>query len=409
MSNTRFHFQLANRILKDKGNRFSRPIVALSVCGVSLGLVIMMVAIGITSGYKREIRDKVIAMGSHIRIAHYDENYTYEQVPFNKNQPFVEQLRQSPDIASVQNFATKVGIVKTADQVEGIVLKGMDASFNQSLFQNNIIEGDSLCLGDTAADNHIIISKHLSDKLLLHVGDKVQTYFVQDPPRARKFTVAAIYQTGLPEYDERFALVDLRHIQKLNDWPDSLVSGIEVLIRDYDRIAEMGEYVHHRLPLELKAETIYQIYPEIFEWIALFDTNVAVLLLITTCVCIVTMMCIFFIVILEQTQTIGILKSLGMKTRHVVHTFMIVAGRILLRGMLIGDAIALLFGLLQQRFHFVKLNPETYYTDFVPVHYDPWAVIGLNLGVFIICMAVLVIPAWVVGRKITPVNAVRFE
>ena len=409
MSNTRFHFQLANRILKDKGNRFSRPIVALSVCGVSLGLIIMMVAIGITSGYKREIRDKVIAMGSHIRIAHYDENYTYEQVPFNKNQPFVEQLRQSPDIASVQNFATKVGIVKTADQVEGIVLKGMDASFNQSLFQNNIIEGDSLCLGDTAADNHIIISKHLSDKLLLHVGDKVQTYFVQDPPRARKFTVAAIYQTGLPEYDERFALVDLRHIQKLNDWPDSLVSGIEVLIRDYDRIAEMGEYVHHRLPLELKAETIYQIYPEIFEWIALFDTNVAVLLLITTCVCIVTMMCIFFIVILEQTQTIGILKSLGMKTRHVVHTFMIVAGRILLRGMLIGDAIALLFGLLQQRFHFVKLNPETYYTDFVPVHYDPWAVIGLNLGVFIICMAVLVIPAWVVGRKITPVNAVRFE
>ena len=409
MSNTRFHFQLANRILKDKGNRFSRPIVALSVCGVSLGLIIMMVAIGITSGYKREIRDKVIAMGSHIRIAHYDENYTYEQVPFNKNQPFVEQLRQSPDIASVQNFATKVGIVKTADQVEGIVLKGMDATFNQSLFRNNIIEGDSLCLGDTAADNHIMISKHLSDKLLLHVGDKVQTYFVQDPPRARKFTVAAIYQTGLPEYDERFALVDLRHIQKLNDWPDSLVSGIEVLIRDYDRIAEMGEYVHHRLPLELKAETIYQIYPEIFEWIALFDTNVAVLLLITTCVCIVTMMCIFFIVILEQTQTIGILKSLGMKTRHVVHTFMIVAGRILLRGMLIGDAIALLFGLLQQRFHFVKLNPETYYTDFVPVHYDPWAVIGLNLGVFIICMAVLVIPAWVVGRKITPVNAVRFE
>ncbi|MCR4856961.1 MAG: ABC transporter permease [Bacteroidales bacterium] len=409
MSNTRFHFQLANRILKDKGNRFSRPIVALSVCGVSLGLVIMMVAIGITSGYKREIRDKVIAMGSHIRIAHYDENYTYEQVPFNKSQPFVEQLRQNPDIASVQNFATKVGIVKTTDQVEGIVLKGMDATFNQSLFRKNIMEGDTLCLGDTAADNHIIISKHLSDKLLLHIGDKVQTYFVQDPPRARKFTVAAIYQTGLPEYDERFALVDLRHIQKLNDWPDSLVSGIEVLIRDYDRIAEMGEYVHHRLPLELKAETIYQIYPEIFEWIALFDTNVAVLLLITTCVCIVTMMCIFFIVILEQTQTIGILKSLGMKTRHVVHTFMIVAGRILLRGMLVGDAIALLFGLLQQRFHFVKLNPETYYTDFVPVHYDPWAVIGLNLSVFLICMAVLVVPAWVVGRKITPVNAVRFE
>jgi ABC-type transport system, involved in lipoprotein release, permease component len=409
MSKARFHFLLADRILRDKGNRFSRPIVALSVCGVSLGLIVMMVAIGITSGYKREIRDKVIAMGSHIRISHYDENYSFEQVPFCKDQSFVEELRQNPNITSIQNYITKVGIVKTADQVEGIVLKGMDKTFNQALFSSNILEGDTLQLGDTVADNHIIISKYLANKLMLHVGDKVQTYFVQDPPRARKFTISAIYQTSLPEYDEHFALVDLRHIQKLNDWPDNLISGIEVLTNDFDHISEIGDYVHHRIPMELKAETILQTYPEIFEWIALFDTNVAVLLLITTCVCIVTMMCIFFIIVLEQTQTIGILKSLGMKTRHVVHTFMIVAGRILLRGMLIGDAIALLFGFLQQRFHFVKLNPETYYVDFVPVHYDPWAVIGLNLGVFLVCMAVLVIPAWVVGRKITPVNAVRFE
>lgn len=409
MSKTRFHFLLADRILRDKGNRFSRPIVALSVCGVSLGLIVMMVAIGITSGYKREIRDKVIAMGSHIRISHYDENYSFEQVPFSKDQDFVEELRENPNITSIQNYITKVGIVKTADQVEGIVLKGMDVTFNQALFQKNIVEGDTLLLGDTVADNHIIISKYLANKLMLHVGDKVQTYFVQDPPRARKFTISAIYQTSLPEYDERFALVDLRHIQKLNDWPDNLISGIEVLTNDFDHISEIGDYVHHRIPMELKAETILQTYPEIFEWIALFDTNVAVLLLITTCVCIVTMMCIFFIIVLEQTQTIGILKSLGMKTRHVVHTFMIVAGRILLRGMLIGDAIALLFGFLQQRFHFIKLNPETYYVDFVPVHYNPWAVIGLNLGVFLVCMAVLVIPAWVVGRKITPVNAVRFE
>ena len=163
------------------------------------------------------------------------------------------------------------------------------------------------------------------------------------------------------------------------------------------------------MPYELKAETIHQIYPEIFEWIALFDTNVAVLLIITTCVCIVTMMCIFFIIILEQTRTIGILKSMGMKTRQIVSTFMIVAGHILLRGMLIGDAIALLFGFLQQHFHFIKLNPDTYYVDFVPIHFNIWAVVGLNVAVFLICMLVLVLPAWVVGRKITPVSAVRFE
>lgn len=409
MSKTRFHFLLADRILRDKGNRFSRPIVTLSVCGVSLGLVIMMIAIGITSGYKQEIRDKVIAMGSHIRITHYDENRSFEQVPFDCHQPSAEQLKANPDIVGIQNFATKVGIVKTADQVEGIVLKGMDATFNQALFRSNILEGDTLQLGDTVADNHIIISKHLSDKLMLKVGDKIQTYFVQDPPRVRSFVIAAIYQTGLPEYDNLFAIVDLRHIQKLNDWSDNQVSGMEVLIRDYDKIAEMGDFVHHHVPYELKAETIHQIYPEIFEWIALFDTNVGVLLIITTCVCIVTMMCIFFIIILEQTRTIGILKSMGMKTRQIVSTFMIVAGHILLRGMLIGDAIALLFGFLQQHFHIIKLNPDTYYVDFVPIHFNIWAVMGLNVAVFLICMLVLVLPAWVVGRKITPVSAVRFE
>lgn len=409
MSRLSFHFQLANRILRDKGNKLSRPIITLSVCGVSLGLIIMMIAIGITSGYKQEIRNKVIAMGSHIRITNFDQNYSYEQVPFDKNQDFVHELKNNPNIVGMQNFATKVGIVKTADQVEGIVLKGVDKTFNQELFKKNIIEGESLSLSQAEPDNHIIISKRMSDKLQLKVGDKVRTYFVQDPPRSRSFIVSGIYETGLPEYDNMFALVDLRHVQKLNDWTNQQVSGIEVLIKDYDKIDEMGDFVHHNISYELKAETIKQIYPEIFEWIALFDTNVAVLLIITTCVCLVTMMSIFFIIILEQTSTIGILKSLGMKTKHVVQSFIIVAGNILIKGMLIGDAIAIVLGIIQEKFHLIKLNPDTYYVDYVPIHFNIPAVLGLNVAVFIICMLVLIIPAWVVGKKITPVNAVRWE
>lgn len=409
MSHLSFHFLLANRILRDKGNQLSRPIITLSVCGVSLGLIIMMIAIGITSGYKQEIRNKVIAMGSHIRITNFDQNYSYEQVPFDKNQDFVHELKKNPNIVGMQNFATKVGIVKTADQVEGIVLKGVDKTFNQELFKKNIIEGKSLTLSQTEPDNHIIISKRMSDKLQLKVGDKVRTYFVQDPPRSRSFIVSGIYETGLPEYDNMFALVDLRHVQKLNDWTDQQVSGIEILIKDYDKIDEMGDFVHHNINYELKAETIKQIYPEIFEWIALFDTNVAVLLIITTCVCLVTMMSIFFIIILEQTSTIGILKSLGMKTKHVVQSFIIVAGNILIKGMLIGDAIAIVLGIIQEKFHLIKLNPDTYYVDYVPIHFNIPAVIGLNVAVFVICMLVLIIPAWVVGKKITPVNAVRWE
>lgn len=409
MSRFSLNFLLARRILKDKGDRLARPIVYLSVAGVSLGLIIMMIAIGITHGYKQEIRDKVIAMGSHIRITNFDQNYSFEQVPINKRNASILSLQNDPQVAVLQNFATKVGIVKTADQVEGVVLKGVDETFSWNFFQPCLVEGDTFGLADTVPDNHIVISKRMSNKLQLKVGDKVHTYFVQDPPRQRSFTVAGIYETGLPEYDNMYALVDLRHVQKLNDWNDSLVSGVEVLIRDYDDIDRMGDQIHHRIDYTLKAETVKQIYPEIFEWIALFDTNVAVLLIITICVCIVTMMSIFFIVVLEQTPTIGIMKTLGMKTKQVTGTFMLVAADILLKGMLVGDVIALIFGALQQKFHLLKLNPDTYYVDFVPIQFDWLSVLLLNVGVFAVCMLVLVLPAWVVSRKITPVNAVRFE
>ena len=409
MSQFSFHWQLARRILREKGNRFAKPIIRLSVFGVSLGVVIMLIAIGVTSGYKQVIEDKVVTMGQHIRISHYDRNYSFEQIPITLNDTLLGDLHSNPEVVAVQPFATKVGIIKTADQVEGIVLKGVDKSFDGKQFSRNLLEGDTLQLSDTVADNHIIISKRLADKLQLKVGDKVRTYFVQDPPRQRSFTLSGIYETGLPEYDTQFALVDLRHVQKLNDWDSLQVSGIEVLTRDYNKMDEVGEQLHHQIDINLKAETVKQIYPEIFDWIALFDTNVSVLLIITTCVCMITMMSIFFIIILEQTRLIGILKTLGMKTKHVVNTFLMVAGLTLLKGLLIGNVIGLGLGILQQHFHLIKLNPDTYYVNFVPIKFQFWEVLLLNAGVFAACMLVLVLPAWVISKKISPVSAVRFE
>lgn len=409
MSQFSFHWQLAHRILREKGNRFAKPIIRLSVFGVALGVVIMLIAIGITAGYKQVIEDKVVSMGQHIRISHYDRNYSFEQTPITLNDTLLRIINSHPEVVEIQPYATKVGIIKTADQVEGIVLKGVDQSFDGKQFSRNLLEGDTLQLNDSTADNHIIISKRLADKLQIKVGDKVRTYFVQDPPRQRSFTLSGIYETGLPEYDTKFAIVDLRHVQKLNDWDSMQVSGVEILTRDYQNIDKVGELLHHQIDINLKAETIKQIYPEIFDWIALFNTNVSVLLIITTCVCMITMMSIFFIIVLEQTRLIGILKTLGMKTKHVVGTFLIVAGRTLLKGMLIGNAIAIGFGWLQQKTHLIKLNPDTYYVNFVPIKFHVGEILLLNAGVFAACMLVLVIPAWIISKKISPVNAVRFE
>ncbi len=409
MSQFSFHWHLAHRILRDKGDRFSKPIIRLSVFGVSLGVVIMLIAIGVTAGYKQVIEDKVVTMGQHIRISNYDRNYSYEQVPITLNDTLLHEILSHPEVVSAQPYATKVGIIKTSDQVEGVVLKGIDSTFNGLDFAHNLLEGDTLHLKDTTADSHIILSKRLADKLQIKIGDKVRTYFVQDPPRQRSFILSGIYETGLPEYDTKFALVDLRHVQKLNGWSSRQVSGLEILTSEYNNIDKVGEELHHQIDMSLKAETVKQIYPEIFDWIALFDTNVSVLLIITTCVCMITMMSVFFIIILENTKLIGILKTLGMKTKHVVHTFLFVAGRTLLRGLLIGNGIGLGFGWLQQKFHLIKLNPDTYYVNFVPIRFELWQILLLDLGVFTACMLVLLMPAWIISRKISPVKAVQFE
>ena len=409
MSGFNIQFQLANKLLRDKESHYARPIVNLSIAGVALGLIIMIVAIAITSGYKKEIRDKVIGMGSHLRISNYDNNYSFEPVPFERNQFFIKDLLANPDIKNLQYFSTKVGIIKTSDQVEGIVLKGIDTSFYWEDFEKNIIAGQKIHVEDTQPGKEILISSKLSKKLKIHVGDKVRTYFVQDPPMQRSFTVSGIFETGLPEFDEKYALVDLRHVQKLNQWDSNMVGGIEILIYDYDKIDKIGESVNSSIGYKLKAETIKQIYPEIFEWIALFDTNVLVLLIITLFVCSITMMSTFFIIVLEQTQTIGILKTIGIKNRQIMNIFMMVASKILLKGLIVGDAIAMAICLLQKHFHLIKLDAATYYVDYIPINLNAGTILGINAGVFLLCLAVLSLPAYYVAKKIAPVKAIRFD
>lgn len=403
------YFLLARKLSRDKEHDFSRPIVNLSIVGVALGIATMILAFAITGGYKKEIRDRVIAMGSHIRISNYDNNYSFEPIPFEREQFFINSLQQDPRIEKLQFFSTKVGIIKTDDQVEGVVLKGIDTTFYWKHFEKNIINGHKIDLSETVASPEILISSDISKKLNLHAGDKVRAYFVQDPPMQRSFTVAGIFETGLPEFDEHFALVDLRHVQKLNGWNPSLVGGIEILIRDYDQIDEVGESVNQQIGYRLKAETIKQIYPQLFEWIALFDTNVLVLIVITVFVCIITMISTFFIIALEQTSTIGILKTMGMRNRKIMPVFLLMASKILLKGLLIGDAIALTIGLLQQQFHLIKLDAATYYVSYVPIQLEIPVILGINLGVWVACLLVLLLPAYYISKKISPVNAMRFD
>lgn len=416
---------LSQRLLKSKGSQNTRPIVWLCIAGVTICLIIITLTLGITQGYRTAIEKKVIDMGSHIRISNYDLNYTFDPKPFNKNQPFLNDLRHNPDISHIQYYSTKVGILKTQNQVEGVVLKGVDSTFSWKLFQDNMVAGQPLVLNTDTLTFGVIMSKMMVKKLQLQLGDKVYAYFVQDPPMQRKFYLQGIYETGMPEYDENFVFADLRHVQKLsgcghqtdvvlngdtlNGWQSDSVGGIEILIKDYNKIDEVGDFVNHHISYDLKAETIKSIYPEIFKWTSLIDTNASVLLAITIFICIITLISTFFIIILEQTSAIGILKSLGMTTRKIRNVFMRIGLKIILLGMVFGNVLGVGLSLMQQYGHVVKLDPTAYYVPYVPIELNVMKLVFVNACVLILCMLVLLIPASFVSKRITPISAIKFE
>lgn len=404
-----FYRRTVKKLLQGENSSFSRPIVRLSVAGVALGVVVMVISIAVTTGYKQVISDKVVAMGSHVRISNYDRNYSFEPVPFNKNQDFVEKIKAMPEVKSLQYYSTKSGVIKTDNQVEGIVLKGIDQSFDKEHFKKNLIQGELLVIEDTLTSKEIVISFTLSKRLKLKVGDKLRTYFVQDPPMQRSFTVVGIYETGLPEYDSKIALVDLRQIQKLNQWDSTMIGGMEVLLHSDKDIDEVSERIDLMVGYNLKAESIKQIFPEIFQWIALFDTNVVVLLVITFCVCLITMMSAFFIIVIEQTATIGLLKTMGMKTKSVVLLFLMIAANILVRGLLWGNVMAFSISLIQRQWQWVRLDAATYYVSYVPIGFNMPLIVAVNIAFMVLCMAILVIPAYIVARQSSPLAAIKFD
>ncbi len=416
---------LSRRLLHRNNGETVRPIVRLAVAGIALCLIIITVAISITSGYRKAIEKKVIDMGSHIRISNYDLNYTFDPKPFNREQSFLQDLRQNPDIRHIQNFSTKVGIVKTEQQVEGVVFKGIDSTFSWEHFRDNLVAGSELDLRHDTLTSGVMMSRALAQKLQLKLGDKVFAYFVQDPPMQRRFYLRAIYETGMPEYDSKFVFADLRHVQKLNGWGHSTevvaegdtlsgwqsdsVGGIEILLNDYDKIDEVGDFVNHHISFDLKAETIKQVYPAIFQWTELFDTNVIVLLIITVFICIITLISTFFIIILEQTSTIGILKTMGLTTQRIRNIFMRIGLRITLLGLAVGNGAGIGICLLQKHLHLVKLDASSYYVPYVPIDFNIGLLAIMNAGVLLICMLVLLIPATFVSKRISPVTAIRFQ
>lgn len=368
----------------------------------------MIISVAIVTGFQQEIREKAIGFGSHIQITHFDYNISFEPRPISLNQPFYPNLSEAPGIRHIQVFATKAGMIKTDDNIHGTVLKGISDDFDWSFFEEMIVEGSRISIKEDEISNDIIISKSVSDLMDLEIGDDAIFYFIQDPPRIRRFNIKGIYETGIKELDEVFAIGDIRHIQRLNDWNEDQIAGFEVLINDYDDIDKLGKYIYEEIGYKLNSQTIAQLYPQIFDWLELLDMNVYVIIILMVLVAGINMITTLLISVLEKTNLIGILKAIGGNNSFIRRIFLYNAAFMISRGLLVGNIIGIGFCVLQYFTGIITLPQESYYVSKVPVNLNFAYILLLNAGTFAVCMFMLILPSYIV-TKISPVKAITFR
>lgn len=403
----RIHFR------QDRKN-VSRPAVRIAILGIAIGLAVMLIALCIVLGFKQEIRNKTIGFGGHIQITNFDSNNTYEMAPISINDSLKNEIASIKGVRHIQPFATKPGIIKTNDQFQGIVLKGIDRDFDWNFFKANMVDGDTLNVKDSL-QNNVVISKHLADLFKLKTGDSFFTYFIQDKIRARKFTIAGIYSTNFIEYDKLFVLTDIRQVRNLNQWNDSLVSGYEVLINDFDNIDAIGDEVYFKTANKLQADgsvyytqTIKDINPQIFSWLDLLDMNVWVILFLMLAVAGFNMISGLLILILERTNMIGILKSVGATNWSVRKIFLYHSFFLIGKGMLWGNIAGLLICAVQYFTGIIPLDPEAYYISTVPILFNWPLILLLNAGTLLASILMMIGPSYLI-TKILPATIIRYE
>ncbi len=419
-------FFLARRIIfsgTQKG-RISRPIVRIAVWGIALGMAVMILTLAVVTGFQKEIRDKVVGFGSHIQITTYDTNNSLEPSPITNDSRLIAQLARLPGVFHIQRYALKAGIIRTDDDLQGVILKGVGKDFNWAFFKRNIREGTYFTVSDSGLSNKIVVSKYIASKLKLHVGDKFKMYFIQDQQqRQRAFRVSGIYETGLEGFDNFMVFADIGHVQKLNNWDTSQVAGYEVLLKDFKKLDPINEQINSILIHEnpdtaapadssampaLQAKTIRELNPQIFNWLDFTDTNAGIIIFLMLFVAVINMTSALLILILERTNMIGLLKAMGATNRNVRRIFLFNASWLIGQGLFIGNVIGIAISLLQQYTHFIHLDQESYYVPWVPVHLDLIQILAVNGLTLAVCLAVLLLPSLIITR-ITPVKAIRYN
>lgn len=410
---------IARRIYKSNegGKEVSKPAVRIAMVGIAIGLAVMIISVAVVIGFKHQVREKVAGLGSDIFVTSMEAAQSYQATPIGCNDSLVVRLYEIPHISHIQRYATKPGMIMTKQDFQGMVLKGIGQEYDISYLKNHIIEGTIPAFTDSVASNRVLVSKVMADKLSLKVGDKLDTYYLENNIRARRMTVCGIYQTNFSAFDGLFLVTDIYTVAKLNNWDRSdRVSGMEISVSDREQVENVRDALCEVLEKQTGrydgdgyySRTVEEVYPQIFAWLDLLDVNVWVILILMTGVAGFTMISGLLIIILERTNMIGILKALGADNTSIRKVFLSFSVFLIGRGMLAGNIVALLVCVLQGCFHVIKLDPATYYLDSVPVEISVWLWLLLNVCTLVIAVLMLIGPSYLVSR-IHPARSMRYD
>lgn len=409
-----FELFIAKRLITTKHYKssISAPIIKIAIVAIALGMIVMMISIATGIGLQQKISDKITVFNGHIQITYFDENQSdVTLTPITLTKKNLADLNKIEGIKQIYPFASKAGIIRTEKDFEGIVFKGVNSKFNWNSFNEYIVEGTFPSINDKFSFE-VLISKTIANRLGLKLNSEFNTFFLKEnpesPPSVRVFKVVGIYDSGFNEFDSSIILGDIKQIQRLNKWNDIEVGGYEIILNDFDQINQKGEEIYYEIGATLNSKTIVEKYPALFEWIQLFDTNMVVIIAIMILVAGINMITALLVLILEKTQLIGILKSMGANNISIQKVFMYNAAYLIMLGLFWGNLIGLSILFIQKYFGVIKLNPATYYVSEAPVYISFDYILFLNIGTLLLCLMMLLIPSFIIS-KISPVKAIKFE
>jgi lipoprotein-releasing system permease protein len=450
---------------KDNASNYSRPVVIIGVVSIVLSLSVMIIATSVVTGFKKSITQKMSGVASHITITNLDNNSSFETKPLVEDPTFMNAVLGTEHIRHIQPYALKHAIIKTKKEIQGILIKGVDNNYDWESFAPNIIEGERINPADTLTRNQVMVTKTLATAMGLKLGDTLYTYYISQPrrilservirnhtasvfysmipeddsglgmnytynttnkdvfnffnyvekdsvsattPRAVKLKVTGIFETGIYELDQQLVMGSLGLVQDMYGWTPHNISGYEIYVDDFEQLTPTFQAISFITPQELYPSDIRSNYPEIFEWLPAIDVNGIIIVVLMVLVAMMAMLSTLLILIMEKTYIVGILKSLGMSNWELIKTFFWHGTYIYIRGVIIGNIIGIGLVLIQFFWQPLKLDQDSYYLSYVPVHIDWLRYALINVGTFIVCAPIILLPSLVV-TKISPVKAIRLD